>query len=252
MKSLQSFFLMRKPGMALTLCCLSGFLVASRIGALADYPSAVLSQSPVGYWRLNDAVAAPGNVMATNGGSWGAIGNGTFENDLLAGAPGALPAQAATNTAIHGEAYLEGNRVRVPFHPVFNTNASFSVEFWCKPGQTNTLTCPAASTEFADPSTNQVVRRGWLFYQGTLTPDSGNGWLFRIYNPPSGSTPQQINCAVTNQVDTNKWYHIVGSYKASNPNKGLTLYVNGVPVATAGVTKAYEPVVTNTDRKSVV
>jgi hypothetical protein len=215
--------------------------------ARADYQSAVLAKAPVGYWRLNDAVATPPLVLATNLGALGAVGNGTFENDILLGVPGALPAQAATNTGILGVGYLNGNRIRVPFNPVFNTNNSFTVEFWCKPSQTNTLTCPAASTEFADPSTNSAVRRGWLFYQGTLTPDSGNGWLFRIYNPPNGTpTPQQINCAVTNVVDTNKWYHIAGTYKANNPNKGLTLYVNGQAVATAGVSKNYEPVVTNT------
>jgi len=237
MKSLQSSPFARKPVIALSFCSVALIFFAN-LQARADYQSAVLAQSPVGYWRLNDAVVAPANVLATNLGSLGGIGNGTFENDLLAGAPGALPAQASTNTAILGEEYLEGNRVRVPFNPAFNTNASFSVEFWSKPGQTNTLTCPAASVEFADPSTNQAVRRGWLFYQGTLAPDSGNGWLFRIYNPPSGATPQQINCAVTNQLDTNKWYHIVGTYKATNPNKGLTLYVNGVSVATASVSKA--------------
>src|SRR5438876_11596083 len=116
----------RTPLLAL-LCSVAGFLSANLHQARADYQSAVLAQSPVGYWRLNDAVAAPANVMATNIGSLGAIGNGTFENDLLAGLPGALPAQAPTNTAIRGEGYLNGNRVRVPFHPVLNTNASFSV-----------------------------------------------------------------------------------------------------------------------------
>jgi hypothetical protein len=236
----------RKPVLALLLGSVAAAWFGNFNTAKADYASAVLAKSPVGYWRLNDAVAAPANVLATNIGTLGAAGNGTFENDILAGVAGALPAQSATNFAIRGEEYLEGNRVRVPFQPVFNTNGSFTVEFWCKPGQTNTLTCPVASTEFADPSTNQAVRRGWLFYQGVLDPDSGNGWVFRIYNPPSGATPQQINCAVTNQLNTNLWYHIAGTYKANNPNKGLTLYVNGVSVATASVSKNYEPVVTNT------
>src|SRR5882672_7526021 len=244
MKTLQFSPRARNPVTSLLFCSVVFFF--ANLEARADYQSAVLAKSPVGYWRLNDAVVAPGNVLATNTGSLGAVGNGTFENDLLAGAPGALPAQASTNTAILAYGYLNGNRVRVPFQPVFNTNNSFSVEFWCKPGQTNTLACPAASVEFADPSTNQAVRRGWLFYQGTLDPDSGNGWVFRIYNPPSGANPQQINCSVTNQLDTNKWYHIVGTFKANNPNKGLTLYVNGVSVATAGVSKDYESVVTNT------
>src|SRR5882672_8738721 len=224
MKALQSSPVARNPMIALVLCGVAIFFFPN-LQARADYQSAVLAQSPVGYWRLNDAVVAPPNVLATNIGTLGAVGNGTFENDMLAGVAGALPAQVSSNTAVHGEAYFDGNRVRVPFHPVFNTNASFSVEFWCNPRQINTLTCPVASVEFADPSTNQAVRRGWLFYQGTLTPDSGNGWVFRIYNPPSGANPQQINCSVTNQLDTNKWYHIVGTFKANNPNKGLTLYV---------------------------
>src|SRR5437660_11899704 len=144
MKFLRCSPLLRKPVIAL-LFGMAGFCFANLHQARADYQSAVLSQSPVGYWRLNDSVAAPPNVLATNLGSLGAVGNGTFESDLLAGAPGALPAQASTNTAILAEGYLNGNRVRVPFHPVFNTNSSFSVEFWCKPAQTNTLTCPAAS-----------------------------------------------------------------------------------------------------------
>jgi hypothetical protein len=234
------------PNLRALLCATIGLLLAHAMPALADYPSAVLAQSPVGYWRLNESLTTITNVVATNAGTLGAIGNGTFENDILVGSPGALTSQSTSNTSILGLGYLDGNRVRVPFHPVFNTNASFTVEFWCKPAQTNLLACPAASTEFADPSTNQAVRRGWLFYQGEVTGGTGNGWVFRIYNPPSGANPQQINCGVSNVLDTNKWYYIAGSYKASNPGKGLTLYVNGAPVATASVNKAYEPVVTNT------
>ncbi len=245
MRSQKLFHSFGRPLLELALCGVLGLLTSNAPRAYADYQSHVLSQSPVGYWRLNDAVAASPEVLATNLGTIGAEGHGTFENDLLAGVAGALPAQVASNTAILGEGYLNGNRIRVPFHPVLNTNGSFTVEFWCKPSQTNILTCPAASAEFADPSTNQVVRRGWLFYQGTLTPDTGNGWVFRVYNPPSGATPQQVNCEFAQAVDTNKWYHIVGTYKANNPNKGLTLYVNGVSMATAAVSKAYENVVTN-------
>src|SRR6266568_8505166 len=135
MKIPQSSSRPRKPSTALVFCSVAIFF-ANLNQARADYQSAVLAKSPVGYWRLNDAVVAPANVLATNIGSLGAVGNGTFENDLLAGAPGALPAQASTNTAILAQGYLNGNRVRVPFHPVLNTNSSFSVEFWSKPGQT--------------------------------------------------------------------------------------------------------------------
>lgn len=222
------------------------FLLSPRV-ASADYQSTVLSMSPAGYWRLNETNAVP-QVLATNIGSLGTVGTGTYENDILAGVTGLLPNQGSSNLAVRCEGYLEGNRVRVPYHPVWNTNGNFSVEFWCKPSQTNTLTCPAASVEFADPNTNSAVRRGWLFYQGTPSPDSGNGWLFRMYNPPqaNSATPQQVNCAVASPVDTNKWYHIVGTFKSNNPNRGLTLYVNGVSVATANFSGTYENVTTNT------
>ena len=236
-----------KPTTPILLCASLLLLLAGRTFAVDAYESAVQSQSPVGYWRLNEKGAAAPEVVAANLGSLGTNGNGTFENDLLVGVAGALPAQSSSNSAVRGLGYLNGNRVRVPYQPAYNTNGAFSVEFWCKPSQTNTLTCPAASAEFADASTNDVIRRGWLFYQGTLTPDTGNGWLFRLYNPPNGSaTPQQVNCSVASAVDTNRWYHIVGTYKATNPNKGLTLYVNGVSVATANFSGTYENVKSNT------
>lgn len=239
------------PGSLRVLCSLAAVLLISH--SRADFQSTVLSQSPVGYWPLNEVAVVP-EVFATNTGTLGAVGNGTFENDILAGLPGALPAQVSSNLAIRGEGYLNGNRVRVPYHPVFNTNSDFSVEFWCKPGQTNFLACPAASTEFADPSTNQALRRGWLFYQGQIfadNTDNGSGWIFRTYNIQSGAGAQRTQCAVTDTLDTNKWYHIVGTYKSTPANsRQLTLYVNGVSVATAsppnGPSGGYENVTTNT------
>ncbi len=234
-----------KSRIAVAIATLAALVGAAR----ADYQATILSNAPVGYWRLNDAVTPPTDAQATNLGTLGAAGLGTFENDLLVGVAGALPAQSASNTAVRGEGYLNGNRVRIPYHPAWNTNNSFSVEFWCQPGQTNSLTCPAASVEFADPSTNQVVRRGWLFYQGVINSDgtdTGSGWLFRIYNPPSGATPQQINCVARMTLDTNQWYHIVGTYKHNNPNRGLTIYVNGVTLTNVSVTGHYENVTTNT------
>lgn|SRR5437870_7853532 len=113
MKIPQSSSRPRKPSTALVFCSVAIFF-ANLNQARADYQSAVLAKSPVGYWRLNDAVVAPANVLATNIGTLGAVGNGTFENDMLAGVAGALPAQASSNTAVHGEAYFDGNRVRVP------------------------------------------------------------------------------------------------------------------------------------------
>src|SRR6185503_111778 len=89
-----------------TLFCSVFVLFACVISANADYRATVLAKSPVGYWRLNDAVATPGEVLATNIGTLGAVGNGLYLWDVLAGAPGALPAQP-TNTAVRAEAYID-------------------------------------------------------------------------------------------------------------------------------------------------
>src|SRR5689334_8298050 len=75
------------------------------VEASADYQSSVLSQAPVGYWRLDETAAVP-LVLATNIGSVGAAGHGTHENDLMAGAVGALPAQGATNLGVRAEFFL--------------------------------------------------------------------------------------------------------------------------------------------------
>jgi len=228
-------------------------MLSANLACLADYRSAVLSHNPVGYWPL-DETASVLPVVATNIGTIGATGHGVLRNDLHSGGSGALASQGASNSSVRCEYYLEGNRVRIPYSSVWNTNGDFSVEFWCKPGQTNFLACPAASVEFADPSTNQVVRRGWLLYQGQILADGsdhGNGWIFRIYHPPSGAAAQQTSLSFAMTLDTNKWYHIVGTYKsAPNNQRALTLFVNGAQVATTGFPGGpggtYENVKTNT------
>ena len=49
------------------LLSVAGISLVSVTSSLADYQSTVLSKSPVGYWRLNDAVATPVNVKAHDG-----------------------------------------------------------------------------------------------------------------------------------------------------------------------------------------
>src|SRR5205823_12763895 len=108
MNIFKSSFRSQMPLMPLLVFCSVAIFFANLNQARADYQSAVLAKSPVGYWRLNDSVVAPPNVLATNTGTLGAVGNGTFENDMLAGFAGALPAQASSNPAVHGEAYFDG------------------------------------------------------------------------------------------------------------------------------------------------
>ena len=52
------------------------FLLSGVLSTQADFPTSLESLSPVGYWRLEESIAAPQN-LAINSGSAGAIGNGS-------------------------------------------------------------------------------------------------------------------------------------------------------------------------------
>ena len=206
-------------------------LAALTLPAWADYPATVLSQAPVGYWRLNEItppLVPP--VLATNSGSVGAPGNGVYTNANRGVRPGAIVSEPSS-PAVGFDGLVDGNRVRIPFQSQWNPSGPFSVEFWAKPAQTAALECPAASVEFIGSS----QRNGWLFYQGDSTLGSGNGFLFRHYN--SSGLTSQTGAAVNLTIDTNQWYHVVGVYDGTNINT----YVNGALGASAHFPNALRP-----------
>ena len=208
----------------------AGTLLAfsASLSARADYQSTVLSQAPVGYWRLNETIAPQ---LATNLGTVGPAGNGEFINSFPGALPGAIAADT-TDGSLRLPGVIDGNRVRIPFQPEWNQTGPFSVEFWAKPSQTAALACPAASVEFiATP----LQRNGWLIYQGDSTLANGNGWVFRQYN--STGLANQSGVAVNMTLDTSKWYHIVATFDGTT----LRLYTNGVvggSTALAGTARA--------------
>jgi hypothetical protein len=208
------------------------FLLASAVAlpALADYKGTVLSQGPVGYWRLNETTApTPPPIIANNLGSVGGAGNGIYTNTCF---PGALPGAIAADT-LNGAALFpgvqDGNRVRIPWQPQWNQTGPFSVEFWAKPAQNAALECPAASVEFIPTPTQ---RNGWLIYQGDSSLNTGNGFVFRQYN--STGLANQTGVAANIAIDTTHWYHVVATFDGTN----LRLYVDGNlaagPTAIAG------------------
>jgi uncharacterized repeat protein (TIGR01451 family) len=191
-----------------------------------DYQTAVLSQNPVGYWRLDETTPppVPSSIVATDAGSVGAAANGQLI-DALQAAPGAIVSDSPNlSYEFPGAA---DNRVRIPFQPQWNRTGPFSVEFWAKPGDTADTICPAASVEFFTNST--PVRNGWLFYQ------VGNGWSFRMYY--DGTAGNLFAEAVTNMtLSTANWYHIVGVCDGVDT---LSLYVNGVFAASGTASGAF-------------
>ncbi len=181
----------------------------------ADYQTTVVSQSPAGYWRLNGTVQPPTPpIYATNSGSYGALGNGEYIDAVRGITPGAIFSEPNSGSVLF-QANVDGNRVRIPYNPQWDPAGPFSVEFWAKPGQTESLQCPAASVNFV------TAREGWLFYQGDTTLSTGNGFIFRHYNDTG---PSALSGAAVNvSIDTAKWYHVVGVYDGTT----IKIYVNG-------------------------
>ncbi len=194
----------------------------------ADYPTEVLAQQPLAYWRFNENVSAPEYDTAANLGSLGAPGTGRYYDTVLRSVEGAVAGDAAVgfSNPTLGTSYF--GSMRVPNDPALNPNGPFTIEFWAKPSNnTASLLSPVSSMSFV------TGRLGYLFYQNAAS------WQFRV-GVGSSTTASLINGGV---VAPNEWQHVVGVFTPTAlPAGTMTLYVNGVQVAT-GVGN-YEP---NTD-----
>jgi hypothetical protein len=87
--------------------------------------------------------------------------------------------------------------------------------------QTLTYACPASSYDapFYAPKTPQT--RGWLIFQGNSRLSSGHGLQFGLYNTSGDTGSTFLTSDFT--VNTNAWYHVVGTYDGSS----VVLYLNG-------------------------
>ena len=199
----------------------------------AGVAGALLSDLPLAYYRLNE----PGPivpVVATNSGSLGTAGDGTYFPGGLHQVPGALAGDsdtAAGYTAIDANSQDGCVPTIVPYNAALNPNGSFTVETWLKPNVQGNLGNAQAplNNQYNDGSGN---RFGWDFFQraaATQTPDgNGPGYSFRMFNGTAGSGAKLFNIT-GGQYAVGAWSHLVAVYDASVPS--ATLYLNGVQVA---------------------
>ena len=187
--------------------------------ARADYASTVLSQGPAAYFRLNETTQPlPLPINATNTGSVGSTaGDGEYINAIRGVTPGAIVSEPAS-AAVQLTASVDGNRVRIPNQPQWNTAGPFSVEFWIRPDRTNAAQCVAANIEFI---TTPTSRSGWLIYQGNAALSDGNGFVLRLYNSTGASAQTPAGYAAP--LNPAAWYHVVGTFDGTH----ILLYVNG-------------------------
>src|ERR1035437_104465 len=185
---------------SLTMVAAASLALLAGTTARADYPSAILSDGPVGYYRFSEKSVPTSPLPAVaNIGSVSTAGNGVisgpnYEPTIAGGVAGALFDPA--NTAFYFPGIL-GNEVSVPYTAGLNQSGPFSVELWVQPARNDTFNCPASTADVNNYN-------GWLFYQSDVGQNTGNGWWFRMYQ--AGHVRTSINFDMS--VTPGAWYHL--------------------------------------------
>jgi hypothetical protein len=205
-------------------------LVATPLARAQDYQSTVLSQGPVGYWRLNETVQPQPGTTANNAGSLGSAANGTYNAFPTTGMSG--PFAGSSAVGLDGSSQTISTPANASLNP-----STFSFEIWAKPALVPNFAYLASSVQSASP------RSGWYLAQDNgSTFGHGNSFVVRTFKS-DGTTPAAEVWA-TNDLPSGAWYHLVLTYDGNT----CTLYKNGVAVSTS-VTNAYVP---NTSAQFVV
>ncbi|MCX6923835.1 MAG: LamG domain-containing protein [Verrucomicrobia bacterium] len=164
----------------------------------ADYASAILQTSPVGYWRLGEA---SGTTAVDIAGGF----NGTYGGTFSLGTPGLV---TGANTAVTFSGVV-GSGVTVPYTNSINPT-NFTVEFWAMPA----TTAGAYVVALQDRTTGSRI--GYAFQHHNFS----SAWDFTFGVSPTSYN----NISGTTVVQAGTVYHVAATYDGTT----VSLYVNGV------------------------
>ncbi|MEL6265107.1 MAG: LamG-like jellyroll fold domain-containing protein, partial [Pseudomonadota bacterium] len=166
-------------------------------GTAASYSGLVLSDTPLGYWRLNDAGGLVANDVV------GLAGDGTYFGAIGPG-DGALEGDSDGGVVLNGT----NGGISVADGP-FNTPAQITVEAWVRPetgiGSFDSVVSKASSSAWTDGF-------GVWYQSGRINAYINNFSTVRVDAP----------------ITLNEWSHVVFTYDGAQ----LTLYLNGQLVDT--------------------
>jgi hypothetical protein len=176
-----------------------------RTANAADYPSTILADHPIAYYRLEET---SGTTAADSSAS------GLFPGTYIVNGSYPLLGQPGIDTNSITLSVAAPSSVTAGYYPEFNQQAPFSFEIWARPVSTDpgNNRCPIGNWS------GWGLDSGWYVYQSAGAPntfalvcDSANGtWL----------TSPAFNLL--------SWCHLVGTYDGTN----MSFYMNGALVGT--------------------
>ncbi len=173
------------------------------------YPSTILADSPLAYWRLDETSGTVAHDQLL-------IHNVTYLGGPTLGQPGALVGDPDLAITIGNNEY-----VSVPYNANLNPSV-FSVEIWGKP--------TSGPSKLLGLMASRKGNQGWALYVGT-----NNTWQFVINNGASTITVSG------GSVKYNVWPHLVATFDG----KTALLYVNGNLTGSGSTSAAYQPQTSN-------
>jgi hypothetical protein len=194
-------------------------LIAAVVPAKAqDFPSLILSNSPIDYWQFAETNASPPIDLVSNYGSAGAAATGYLDG-AIRGQSGGIVGNCVAFTNTGQDAWFCYSRLDIPNLPALNPEPPFTIEFWARVNEpfdpVNDSTPPAGLCPLASdsPFPYDSSRSGYLFY---ALPGS---WEIRVGGEGGYTAVADWHGSVDGS-----WQHIVGEFDGTY----LTIYVNGV------------------------
>ena len=176
-----------------------------RTAGAVDYPSTILADHPIAYYRLEET---SGTTAADSSAS------GLFPGTYIVNGSHPLLGQPGIDTNSITLSVAQPSSVTAGYYPEFNQQVPFSFEIWARPVSTDpgNNRCPIGNWS------GWGLDSGWYVYQSAGAPntfalvcDSANGtWL----------TSPAFNLL--------SWCHLVGTYDGTN----MSFYMNGALVGT--------------------